>query len=74
MSKQQHKPQEKRATHWALSIIITIMTYKKVFFRQLGKITVHIWEREVGDLAQGNEDLLLGEELCPLNPLGLTPD
>ena len=35
-SKQQRKePQENRATHWALSVSITIMIYKKFFFRQL---------------------------------------
>lgn len=75
LSQQQHKEPQENSHTWALSIILTIMIYKKVFFSgNCDKLLYIIWERRWGpghvevkpyfpeEATEGNGPLPLGPD------------
>lgn len=72
VSNQHIQPQENRATHWALSIIITIMIYKKRFVQ--ATVLLYMYERSGGLATVKTLFLREVRRKYVLPPLGLTPD
>lgn len=75
LSQQQYKEPQENSHTWALSIILTIMIYKKVFFSgNCDKLLYIIWERRWGpghmevkpsfpeEVTEGNGPLPLGPD------------